>query len=102
MGSPMRWLATRAKLAPTNTATPTMAGPRLPSWLMGVLLVLVTIALYWPTTKHDFVNYDDALHVTSNVHVQNGLTWESIKWACLNPVAANWLPLTTWSHMFVC
>ena len=31
---------------------------------MAVLLVLVTIALYWPATGHDFVNYDDDLYVT--------------------------------------
>jgi protein O-mannosyl-transferase len=66
------------------------------------LLVLVTIALYWPATGCDFVNYDDDAYVTSNVHVQNGLTWESIKWACLNPVAANWHPVTVWSYMLVC
>ena len=63
-----------------------MARPRFPVWLMAVLLVLVTIALYWPATRYDFVNYDDNAYVTANVHVQNGLTWESVKWAFLNPV----------------
>ena len=42
------------------------------------------------------------LYVTSNVHVQNGLTLQGIKWAFLNPVAANWHPLTVLSHTLVC
>ena len=50
---------------------------------MAVLLALVTIALYWPATRHDFVNYDDNLYVTENSHVQAGLTWEGVKWAFL-------------------
>ena len=73
-----------------------------PVWLLAALLVLVTIATFWPATRGNFVNYDDDSYVTSNVHVQNGLTWESVKWACLNPVAANWHPVTVWSHMVDC
>jgi tetratricopeptide (TPR) repeat protein len=71
-------------------------------WLLPLALVVVTLVLYWPATRCGFVNYDDDLYVTSNVHVQNGLTWESMRWACLNPVAANWHPLTVWSHMADC
>jgi len=71
-------------------------------WLVAVLLALVTIALYWPTAGYDFVNYDDPDYVTANVHVQNGLTLASIKWALLNPVADNWHPLTVLSHMLDC
>jgi Flp pilus assembly protein TadD len=67
-----------------------------------VLLVLVTIAVYWPATQCEFVNIDDNLHVTANVQVQKGLTWESIKWAWFNPVNCNWHPLTMWSHMLDC
>ena len=98
----MRRPATQAKPAPPRAATPAMARPRLPVWLLAVLLVLVTMAIYWPATRCDFVNFDDALNVTANVHVQKGLTWEGIKWACLNPVNCNWHPLTMWSHMLVC
>ncbi len=47
----------------------------------GRVLVLVTMALYWPATSHDFVNYDDPLFVTENLHVQGGLTWAGAKWA---------------------
>jgi tetratricopeptide (TPR) repeat protein len=78
------------------------ARPRLPVWLMAVLLVLGTMALYWPATRCGFVNLDDNVNLTSDVHVLNGLTWESIKWALLHPMADNWQPLTAWSHMLVC
>jgi tetratricopeptide (TPR) repeat protein len=74
----------------------------LPAWLPALVLVLVTLALYWPATRGDFINFDDDLYVTTNVHVQKGLAWESIKWACLNPVCCNWHPVTMWSHMAVC
>ncbi len=69
---------------------------------MGGLLVLVTIAVYWPATGYHFTNLDDPEYVTSNVHVQGGLTVASVEWACLNPVCCNWHPLTLWSHMLDC
>ena len=60
-GSPMRQPATKSKPAPARAPAPVTARPRFPAWLMAVLLVLVTIALYWPAMRHDFVNYDDNL-----------------------------------------
>ncbi len=60
------------------------------------------MALYWPATRCDFVNYDDDTYVTDNAHVISGLTWENVQWACWNPVTANWHPLTVWSHMADC
>jgi tetratricopeptide (TPR) repeat protein len=98
----MRNPATKSEPAPTGPATPVAAQPRFPAWLLAVLLALMTIALYWPTTRNDFVSLDDPEYVTSNVHVQNGLTLESINWAFLNPVSANWHPVTVLSHMLDC
>ena len=97
----MRRPATKATPAPTRAVAPVIAWPLLPVWLLAVLLALGTMALYWPATRCDFVNFDDDLYVTSNVQVQKGLTWEGLKWACLNPVCWNWHPLTVWSHMLV-
>lgn len=79
-----------------------MARPRLPVWLMAVLLALATIALYWPATGHDFVNYDDPDYVTENPHVQGGLNWTGVKWAFSNPVCCNYHPVTVLSHMLDC
>jgi protein O-mannosyl-transferase len=98
----MRRPVTQAKPAPPRAAAPVMAQAGLPLWLMAVLLVLATLALYWPATRCDFVNYDDGVNLTANVHVQNGLSWESIQWAFLNPLDVLWQPLTALSHMAVC
>lgn len=60
------------------------------------------MAIFWPAMHNDFVCYDDGAYVTQNVHVQNGVTWESLKWALFNPVGGNWHPVTVWSHMLDC
>jgi protein O-mannosyl-transferase len=77
------------------------AAAPLATWLLAVMLVLVTLAVYWPATRCGFVNLDDGVNVAANVHVQQGLTWESIKWALFHPLNGGWLPLTVWSHMLV-
>ena len=74
---------------------------QIPWWLMAALLVLGTIALFWPATRCEFVILDDGINVSGNVHVQKGLTWESLKWGLFNPVNNGWLPVTCWSHMLV-
>ena len=65
-------------------------------------LALVTAALYWPMLHHPFINVDDEQYITSNPHVQAGLTWPGIVWAFENTEAANWHPLTWISHMLDC
>jgi protein O-mannosyl-transferase len=79
-----------------------MARLRLTTWLMAVLLVLVTITLYWPATSHDFVNYDDDMYVKDNTHVTSGLTLENARWAFRTDYAGNWHPVTWLSHMLDC
>jgi tetratricopeptide (TPR) repeat protein len=93
---------TKSNPAPTEASVPVMAWSRCSVWLLAVLLMLVTLALYWPALSHDFVDYDDQDYVTSNAHVQSGLTLESIKWAFSSPVVSNWHPLTMLSHMLDC
>ena len=61
--------------------------------LLAVLLVLVTLVLYWPVTGFDFINYDDPVFVTANTHVQGGLNWEGVKWA-FSPKEVDNPPLT--------
>ena len=91
---------TNAKLDPA--AAPTAVRPRFPAWLVAALLALATIILYWPATRCGFTNYDDPVYVTENLPVQSGLTVESVKWAFMNPVSANWHPVTMLSHMLDC
>ncbi len=64
------------------------------------MLLLVTIAVYWPATRCDFISYDDQDFVTANLHIQGGLNWEGVKWAfCNTEQAAYWAPLMWLSHM---
>ena len=99
----MRRPVIQAKPAPPRAATPVKARPGLPLWLMAALLVLGTMALYWPTTRCDFINCDDDAAVTANVHVLKGVTWEGIKWAFLKAEGfTGWMPLTMVSHMVLC
>jgi tetratricopeptide (TPR) repeat protein len=83
-------------------ATPAAAGPvrrRFSAWLLATMLALVTLALYWPTLHDDFINYDDPEYVTSNRHVETGLTLPNTAWAFTSDHAGNWHPLTWLSLM---
>jgi Tfp pilus assembly protein PilF len=72
------------------------------SALICLALALVTTALYWPITHHNFVNFDDDDYITNNSHVKAGLTWAGVIWAFQSGAAANWHPLTWLSHMLDC
>jgi tetratricopeptide (TPR) repeat protein len=70
--------------------------------LVCLFLIMVTLAVYWQLQNFDFVNYDDPLYVYANLHVQEGLTSDSITWAFTTTHAGNWHPLTWLSHMLDC
>jgi tetratricopeptide (TPR) repeat protein len=70
--------------------------------VIGSLLVLVTLALYWPATTHSFILLDDPLYVSENPHVTGGLTPADVTWAFTSGYAANWHPLTWISHQLDC
>jgi len=67
-------------------------------FLLGLLLVVATVVLYFPVNGHPFANYDDPDYVTDNFHVRSGLHWSTVKWAFTTYAAANWHPLTWLSH----
>src|SRR5207245_763885 len=69
--------------------------------LICAALGVITLGLYLPSIRHDFVAYDDQQYVTENPHVQAGLTGASLLWA-FGPHASNWHPLTWISHMLDC
>jgi Flp pilus assembly protein TadD len=64
-----------------------------------LLLVVVTLAVYWPVIRCDFVNYDDPDYFSSNRHVLAGLSWSNLVWAFTTGFSANWHPLTWLSLM---
>ena len=70
--------------------------------VLGLLLVVVTLALYNPVSRNGFVNFDDDRYVTDNPQVHAGLHWSTIAWAFTSLEQANWHPLTWLSHALDC
>jgi protein O-mannosyl-transferase len=69
--------------------------PALPvDALIAALLLAATLAVFTRACTNGFVNYDDGPYVTQNRHVQNGLTFEGIRWAFTTTQSGNWHPLT--------
>lgn len=61
------------------------------------------MAVYSPVHSHPFANFDDGPYVSSNPHVQAGLSWDTVKWAftsigSVTPDVPDWHPLTWLSH----
>ena len=65
-------------------------------------LAAITLALFWPVSRHEFINLDDLDYVTENPVVQAGITWAGVRWAFNGSHASNWHPLTWLSHMLDC
>src|SRR6266436_2885534 len=70
--------------------------------VLGLLLVVVTLALYNPLSRNGFVNFDDDRYVTDNPQVRAGIRWSTISWAFTSLDQANWHPLTWLSHALDC
>ena len=66
--------------------------------MFSFLLIVATLAVYFPAVHNGFVNYDDARYITENSHIQSGLTWQSVRWAATAFYESNWHPLTWISH----
>ena len=91
------------KLALSSASAPPLARSGWGVWLMAAMLALMTFILYWPATSLGFVDYDDNVYVTENPHVQNGLTWNGLKWAFTNTeYAAYWAPMMWLSQQLAC
>jgi len=70
--------------------------------VLSFVLVIATVALYYPVHGHPFINYDDRDYVYENPRVQAGLTPSTVKWAFTTYSANNWHPLTWLSHALDC
>src|SRR5437773_88555 len=62
--------------------------------LIGLLLVLLTLCVFYPVRQNRFVYLDDNLYVTANPDVQIGLTLSTVVRAFTTTTAGNWHPLT--------
>ncbi len=66
--------------------------------MLGLLLVILTLAVYNPVARNAFVKFDDDRYVTDNPHVQAGLRSTTLPWAFTTFDLANWHPLTWLSY----
>ena len=82
----------------STTHKSTLSKIRL-DFLICLLLVISTLAVYWQVRNHEFVNLDDEVYIINNFHIQEGLTFDGVVWAFTSTHAANWHPLTWLSHM---
>lgn len=78
--------------------SPEMANGRK-QWLACLALVGLVAAVFGRAAGQGFVNIDDHDYLSKNLHVQQGLTVESVRWAFTTGAASNWHPLTWLSHM---
>lgn len=69
---------------------------------LSFVLVILTVALYFRVNGYPFANYDDTLYVTQNLQVQDGLTWDTVRWAFTTYHVGTWHPLTWLSHALDC
>jgi hypothetical protein len=72
------------------------------SFWISLALAAMTLALYAPALRCQFLTFDDQAYVTENHLVRTGLTLHGIVAACRVTTAGNWHPLTLWSHMLDC
>ncbi len=69
---------------------------------IAILLVGVVAWAFSPLFHNGFVNFDDSIYVSENARVQNGVTWENLRWALTTLEHGIWHPLTWISHMLDC
>ena len=71
-------------------------------WLVGLILMLGTLACYWRVRTFDFINLDDPLYVYRESMIQKGFSWPGFVWSFHSINGGNWNPLIWLSHMADC
>ena len=67
--------------------------------VLGVVLAVLTLAVYAPVREFFFLNFDDNAYVVENAHISQGLSQANVAWSLTAFVNGNWHPLTLLSHM---
>lgn len=63
------------------------------------ILVLLVLSVYWPVQNYEFINFDDNVYITENIHVQSGITLGGLYWAFSTKYFGLWNPLVWISFM---
>ena len=67
--------------------------------LICLVIIVITVMVFWQVSSHDFVNIDDSVYVSDNAEVKSGLTADNVAWAFTTTRANFWHPLTWLSYM---
>ena len=70
------------------------------SILVVMMLIIITLGVYWPVQNYEFINFDDYVYITQNSHVQSGITLDGFCWAFSTKYFGLWNPITWLSFMF--
>src|ERR1700730_6344170 len=63
-------------------------------WVLGAVVAVMTLAVFLPSVRNGWVNWDDADNFLGNPHFR-GLGWANIRWILAGSVQdAHWIPLT--------
>lgn len=74
-------------------------GTRWQFTLLGLVLAIVTIAIYYPVNGYAFLpSVDDAGYVTQDIHILGPLDWTEVQWAFTHTYFLNYDPLTFLAH----
>ena len=72
------------------------------SLFAAILLCVLTIGVFSPVVRFDFVHWDDDAYVLNNPRVQAGVTADNVTWAFTTTYFGYYYPLTWLSHMLDC
>jgi protein O-mannosyl-transferase len=92
-------LTSVSKPEPDTTSRPdAKALPERWGFVLALLLIIATVALYHSVKRYPFINFDDRDYVIRNFQVQTGLDWDTVQWSFTTFYSSNWHPLTWLSH----
>ncbi len=69
-----------------------------PVWLVCLILILLTTAVFGRVYLYQFV-YDDDQYIVDNTEIHHGLDADGVLWSLTATYAGNWHPVTWLSHM---
>lgn len=67
------------------------------AYKLAAVVSLITLVIYLPALRNDFVTWDDGIYVVGNQHIRS-LNTAFFHWAFFDSHAGNWYPLTLLSH----
>ncbi len=75
---------------------------RIQFTLSAVGLFAFVVAVFIRVRNFAFLNFDDNIYVTANLHVNSGLSVKNWVWAFTQSYAGHWHPLSWFSHQLDC